>query len=143
MKRLYDRALDALYPGMANWVHYGNGRDKAELLAAYTSLPAAQRAAWNDAVEVAFREQHGESTVMYRRLKGEAPAATSGLSVTTNESDALSAKHSARYLVHASDVLAHYAMADTPLASKAYGHEREVILRPENDAVLLRVDQNW
>jgi hypothetical protein len=45
--------------------------------------------------------------------------------------------------VDASDVLAHHAQADTPLASRGFGHENEVVLKPRNDARLVTVIKNW
>lgn len=39
--------------------------------------------------------------------------------------------------------LAHHAQTDTPLASKSFGHEKEVILAPGNRAKLVTVLENW
>lgn len=142
--RHYEAALDELYAPLASWVHYGSASDKRELLAAYAGLSEAKRDAWDRSVGATFREYHGaDSSLMYRRIKAESPTATSGTSVTTEKSETETARTVATYRVHASDVLAHHAQTDTPLASKAYGHEREVILRPGNEAELVSVEKKW
>jgi len=131
--------MDEMYAPINEWVHYGTARDKAAVLDAYESLTPQQRAAWDDAVRGAFVEFHGSTAArMYRRLKGENADDTEGMSVTTDDVRGR-AKFVAVYDVFADDVLAHHAMTDTPLASKSFGHEREVILRPRNRVSLVGV----
>lgn len=128
---------------MSEWVFYGSPQAKGELLAAYESLPPGQRRAWDDAVMAAFVGYHGSATAtMYRRVKTPSDTSASGLSVTTDD-----VRRNARFVavfdVSAEDVLAHHAQADMPLASRAFGHEREVILAPGNKARLVAVIENW
>ncbi len=141
--RAYATALDALYPPMNEWVFYGSADSKKALMAAYESLSEQRREAWDAEVRRAFVAHHGDaSATMYRRLKGESASATSGLSVTTDDV-AGAARFVAVYDVDASDVLAHHAQADTPLASRGFGHEKEVVLKPRNDARLVTIIKNW
>lgn len=139
----YERAVDSLYPSLREWVFYGSAQAKRDLLAAYDALPADPRRAWRDAVARAFEGYHGSTTArMYRRVKSPSDTNTSGLSVTTDD-----VRRNARYVavfdVSAGDVLAHHAQEDTPLASRAFGHEKEVVLAPENKARLVTVIENW
>lgn len=141
--RAYASALDALYPPMNEWVFYGNSDSKKALMAAYESLSEQRREAWDAEVRRAFSAHHGDTrATMYRRLKGESALTTSGLSVTTDDVTG-AARFVAVYDVDASDVLAHHAQADTPLASRGFGHENEVVLKPRNDARLVTVIKNW
>ena len=136
MSPAYESALDTLYPALAGWVFYGNGVDKQALLTAYRALKPYQRAAWDREVSQAFVRFHGgPETVMYRRMKPDDLDGTDGISLTTEMPT--TGQYVARYRVSVSDVLAHHAQNGTPLSSKAYGHELEVILRPGNHAELL------
>lgn len=142
-ERAYASALDALYPSLNEWVFYGSRDAKSALLSDYDTLPQAQRSAWDAAVERAFVAHHGDDRArMYRRLKGEAAGETSGLSVTTDDVTG-AARFVAVYDVSSSDVLSHHAQDDTPLASRGFGHEHEVVLKSHNDARLVRVVKNW
>ncbi len=141
--RAYASALDTLYPSLNEWVFYGNADSKKALMAAYESLPEQRREAWDAEVRGAFAAHHGDTrATMYRRLKGESASTTSGLSVTTDDVTG-AARFVAVYDVDASDVLAHHAQADTPLASRGFGHEKEVVLKPHNSARLVTVVKNW
>lgn len=139
----YDRALDVLHPFLMEWVFRGTGADKRALLVAYETLPGAQREAWDANARRTFAAVHGTGTVrLYRRLKSEAPEQTAGLSVTDIDVTE-KAQYVAVYDATADDVLASYLQIDTPLASRTFGHEHEIILKPTNDARLLKVWKAW
>lgn len=139
----YRQAADSLYPSLSEWVFYGSAQAKRDLLAAHAALSPAQRRAWDEAVARAFVDHHGSPTArMYRRVKSPSDTGTSGLSVTTDD-----VRRNARYVavfdVSAGDVLAHHAQEWMPLASRAFGHEKEVILAAGNRARLVTVIENW
>ena len=139
----YDQALDELYPSLNEWVFYGSSQAKNDLVAAYEALPPNLRRAWDEGVRRAFVSYHGGTTAkMYRRVKNPSRVSTSGLSVTTDDVSR-KAQYVVVFEVNASDVLAHHAQTDTPLASKSLGHEKEVILAPGNRAKLVTVLENW
>ena len=121
-----DEAFDVLGPLITDWVFYGRGQAKRELLKAYRDLPPKAQAAWDADVAQAFRRYHGsDSVVMYRRVKSG--KLSGGDSLTTTKP-----RHGAdvrAYKVRVKDVLAHHAQDEILLSSRAYGHEKEVILK--------------
>ncbi|MFA5053089.1 MAG: hypothetical protein WC565_03460 [Parcubacteria group bacterium] len=129
-----DRALDKLWPPVQLWVHYPDSegkRAKAELLDAYDSLGPREKAAYDADVRQAFLRAHdSDHVIAYRRVKSQfEPVA--GLSMSTLEPGA----RSDAYSVSVDDVLVHWAQAEMPLSSRAYGHEKEIILRRDAEPV--------
>lgn len=125
----FGEALDALEPHITEWVFSGSATAKKNLFAAYDALDAKAKAAWDADVAKAFRRVHGGDTAqMFRRTKGEDPGRVGGLSLTT-EFPRQGANVQV-YEVSVNDVFAHHGQPDISLASKAFGHEKEVILRP-------------
>ncbi len=127
--RWLGEALDSLEPLLSDWVFSGNKQAKLDLLDAYDALSPKAKAAWDADVAAAFRRAHGGDTAtMYRRMKNASVArGMGGVSLTTVFPKQGAEVHS--FEVHVDDVLAHHAQEETPLASKAYGHEKEVILK--------------
>lgn len=121
-------AHDDLFAPLNEWVHRGNRADKVAFLDAYDALPPRAKAAWDVDVLDAFQRAHGAGpATMYRRMKDEAPGRMGGVSVTTDAPRQGAEVHG--FEVRAADVLAHWAQDDSPLASRSFGHEREVVLR--------------
>jgi len=129
-------ALEALHGPLSDWVHRNDGAAKQELFNAYRGLSGPQKRALQSAVNRAFTKAHGGRTVtMYRRMKsGQTADAMGGLSLTTNAPGYVSA---AMFDVAASDVLLHWGVSDTPLSSRAFGHEKEVILHAHANPTFL------
>lgn len=133
----FDNAMDALHEHLADWVHGGRGSGKKQLGEAYKRLGETEKAALEEANREAFVAVHGkEEAALYRRGK----ATDSGhemLSLTTEKPT-----HGAdiqAFKVSYRDVLLHHGVPDTPLNSRAFGHEKEVVLKP--GAVLSPVAQ--
>jgi len=129
-----DRALEKLWPPVQLWVHYPDSegkRAKAELLDAYDSLGPREKAAYDADVREAFLRAHGSDRVIaYRRRKARSEP-MAGLSLSTLEPGA----RSDTYSVSLNDVLVHWAQSEMPLSSRAYGHEKEIILRRDAEPV--------
>lgn len=131
-------ALDRLYPLLNMWIFYGGKSDKAALFEGYEALPAAQKLSWDQEVARAFEAfHHSDRAIMYRRVKpgGEIAREMRGASVTTEKPS--HGETIAAFTVRSEDVLAHHAQNYTPLASRAFGHEFEVILKPDARPVFL------
>ena len=121
-----EEALDAIHEDLSDWVHRNDGNAKRRMLEAHRELPDEQKAALQQVVSQAIKDKHGSGTVrMYRRMKeGQTPEAMGGMSLTTVKPSA----PSVAFDVDAADVFLHWGVEGTPLASKAFGHEAEVIL---------------
>jgi hypothetical protein len=125
-------ALDALHEPLAFWVHYNDPQAKRELLERYEALPTRQRAALEQAVERSFQ---GPTLTAYRRTKpGDRPQEKGGMSVSTDRPGYMTAFET--FELRPEDVLIHWAVTypngdSTALGSKGFGHEHEVILRPD------------
>lgn len=122
-------ALDALHEPLAFWIHYNDPQAKRDLLAAYEALPPPRRAALDQAVHQAF---DGPTIIAYRRMKpGDVVERMGGMSLST---DKPSYTNYEAFELRPEDVLIHWAVTypdgdTTPLGSKAFGHEHELILR--------------
>lgn len=120
-----DIALDKLHAPLNGWVFYGSAGDKKELMETYQTLRGQEKAALTKAVKRAM----GQKATMYRRLKpGQKPSSMGGMSLHI-DNPKMGTVHA--FEVAASDVLLHPDVPGTPLASKAFGHEREAILKPD------------
>jgi len=124
-------ALDILHPALSDWVYRNDASAKRVLMDAYKSLSSVQRKALAKAVSKAFSRAHGGTTAtLYRRMKpGQDTGRIGGRSLSAKV-DRSAARH-ASFSVRDKDVLVHFGIPDTPLSSKAYGHEKEVILLPK------------
>jgi hypothetical protein len=111
------------------WVHYPNTSGKKSVFEAYESLRPQEQAAYDADVAQAFQRAHGSTAIAYRYKNR--PSHMGGMSLTTREPTYLEPDKYSAYELHAADVLVHWGQSDMPLASKAFGHEREVILRPD------------
>jgi hypothetical protein len=80
------------------------------------------------AVSRAFRRYHGGSrAIMWRRPKDGQPERLGGMSLSTERP---TTGEPVAYEVVARDVLLHHAVEGTPLTSRSFRHEKEVILVP-------------
>lgn len=120
-------ALRKMYPAVNLWVHYPN-EGKAAVFEAYASLKPKERAAYDADVREAFLRAHGGATTVAYRYRNR-PDHMGGMSLTSVKPHW---DHTG-YLVAVDDVLVHWAQEEMPLSSKAFGHERELILRPESN----------
>lgn len=130
---LYSDFIDAISGDIAFWVHRGHGPSKLDAGEAWKKLdPVVQWLAGQEAKQTFSDLYDSESTTMWRRLKGTQDYWNKGL-LSLHDKDL---SHSMRpgtvvpYQVHWSDVLIHWGMTNSPLSSKGYGREREVILKP-------------
>jgi hypothetical protein len=123
-------ALDELWEPVSEWVHKGNAASKNSLLAAWQALDSRSKQALAQDVSRAIKGAHGGSSFLaYRYLKGPVPRDWGGYSLTTKKPPG-SFDHVLTLRVEAKQVLLHWAQQDTPLSSKAFGHEKELILLP-------------
>jgi len=119
-------AIDAMYPAAMDWVHHPSRSSKNALLEAYEGLSPKAKAAYDADVERAFRAEHGASATVYRyKPRGD----MGGASVSPRKPNLDPALFKA-YEIGAKDALVHYGQDEMPLGGKAFGHEREIILRP-------------
>jgi hypothetical protein len=119
-------AIDVLYPAVMDWVHHPSGSSKRALFEAYEGLTPRAKTAYDADVSNAFRREHGASTVVYRyKTRGD----IGGASVSPVEPKYLDPSQYKKYQIEPSDVLVHYAQSEMPLGGKAFGHEKEIILR--------------
>lgn len=133
-----DRAIDKLWPFVNLWVHYpqSEGKEaKQRLFETYEALDPRERAAYDEDVRRAFVAAHGSDRVTaYRRRKAERET-LGGLSLSTEEPTWMHPGMVASHEVFVGDVLVHWAQSAMPLSGKAFGHEKEIILKPTADAV--------
>lgn len=120
-------AVDKMYPAVMEWVHRPSA-GKQELFEAYDSLAPKEKAAYDADVRSAFVSAHGGSSTLGYRYK-DRPRHMGGMSLTTVEPAYLSRDLYTAYEVDAADVLVHWAQRELPLGGKAFGHEKELILR--------------
>lgn len=124
-------ALDNIHEDLAFWIYYNDPAAKRGLLRRYEALPEQQRAALERAVETVFQ---GRTLIAYRRLKpGDRLDRMGGASLSTDRPT-----HAAfeAFALTPEDVLLHWAVTypdgdSTALDSEAFGHEHEIILRPD------------
>lgn len=120
-------AVDVLYPLTMDWIHHPSSASKQALFQAYDDLAPKAKQAYDADVERAFRSAHGSKALVYRyKIRGD----TSGASVSTVRPDYLSPTLYKAYEMGPGDALVHYAQDEMPLGGKAFGHEKEIILRP-------------
>jgi hypothetical protein len=123
------RAMDKLWNPIINWIHAPNTNGKQAIFDAYDSLTDLQKTLVNADVLAAFEKAHGTTKVVAFRYKN-IPRHIGGMSLTTEEPTYLSKDKYVAFLVHANDVLAHWAQELSPLGGRAFGHEKELILKP-------------
>lgn len=118
-------AIDTMYPAVMDWIHHPSQASKRAIFDAYDSLSLKPKAAYDADVESAFRREHGATVTVYRYKAREDMAGASVSPVKPRDSTA----HKA-FEIRPSDVLVHYGQEEMPLGGKAFGHEKEIILRP-------------
>ena len=123
-----EAALDKLHGPLVEWIHRPSSGKQA-LLDAYASLTERQRAALAADVERAFVVAHGRDRVTAYRYRST--GGWGGASLSTVEPTWLRRGSYQAVEVTASDVMVHWAQPDLPLGGKAFGHERELILKPD------------
>lgn len=130
-KALYalGHAIDELYPLVMEWLH--RPVSKNELLDAWRSLPADSKKALDEDVRAAVLRAHGSEEFVAWRYKGLTAGKLGGSSLTTNEPRYLDPSKYQAYLVRADEVLLHWAQPEFPLGGRAFGHEKELILKPD------------
>jgi hypothetical protein len=119
--------LDAhaeLNPHVSDWVFSGNKAAKKALFRAYEGLDDNEK----DALDHEVRGVMPSSLTVYRSVRPGQPLDRGGSSVTDDLSTRTGEVHAWR--ITPADVLLHYGQKESWLASKAYGHEREIILKP-------------
>jgi len=131
-----EEALDDLWEPAVDWVHRNSADGKRRLFAAYKNLSPKARAALEQAVSAAV----GGSLVAYRNLRSGNDVKRMGgmsLSLTRPKSG-----NTVAFRVSARDILLHPSVAggDNPLNSKAFGHEKEIILKLDASPVVLKED---
>jgi len=131
-----DNALEKMWAPIMDWIH-SPGRGKKGVFDAYTQLTTQEKAALEADVARAFRSAHGGNEVIAYRYKDQ-PGSMGGMSLTTEEPKYLSRDQYTAYKVHASDVLAHWGQDDLPLSGKAFGHEKELILKPNANPKIVK-----
>ena len=117
-----------LNPFVGPWVFNNDGGAKRQLMAAYEGLPDRQKAA------LAFEVSQAMSgpTVVYRWLKeGDNPSKMGGASATDDPKALGYGSNTHAFKVSPDDVMLHYKQRDSWLSSKRYGHEHELILKPD------------
>ena len=121
-------AIDKLAPAVSDWVHSPH-EGKQAIADAYASLTQQQKDALDEHTREVFDREHGgQETVMYRYKDSGRTGLTS---MSPVEPKYLSRDKYTAYRVKASDVLVHYGHDESPLATRAFGHEKEVILKPD------------
>jgi GNAT superfamily N-acetyltransferase len=123
-------AYGQLWGPLAEWLHYPETCGKQPVFDAYASFSPRVRAAYDADVAQAFRAAHHADTVIAYRYKSQ-PSDMGGASLSTREPRYLDPARYRAYRVHVRDVLVHWNQRELPLASVAFGHEREIILRPD------------
>jgi hypothetical protein len=134
-------AREKMHAPVMEWIHRP-GEGKAALFAAHESLLPRERAQWDADIQHAFREAHGghDSAVMYRMKDN--PSHMGGMSLTTERPTHLRPDQYHAFEVRPEHVLAHWNQNESPLGGKAFGHEREVILKPNAEPRALG-DGSW
>lgn len=122
-------AIDKMYPSVMEWVHRPSS-GKQEVFSAYEGLKLKERSAYDADVHSAFSRAHGGSTTTAYRYKAR-PRHMGGMSLTSEEPSYLGRDLYTAYQVKADDVLVHWAQSEMPLSGKAFGHEKEMILRKD------------
>jgi hypothetical protein len=151
VKHHLEAAIEALYAPVMEWIH-SPSIGKAAIMRAWHNLSAAERAALDaDVLRVT-----GPDVFVAWRYKGLPTGKLGGSSLTTKEPKYLTpdnhgtlggiqtsreglrqakpgyvhAKYRS-FLIHPSDVMVHWKQEELPLSSRAFGHEQEIILKPD------------
>lgn len=122
-------ACDKLWGPIMEWIHSPSS-GKADLFKAYAALKDREKTALDQDVHHAFVSAHGGSSTTAYRYK-DRPRHMGGMSLTSAEPKYLAREMYTAFEVKASDVLAHWAQGDLPLGGRAFGHEKEMILKPD------------
>lgn len=118
----------ALNPFVGPWVFHNDGGAKRKLMAAYLALNARRKAALESEVARAM----SGPTIVYRWLReGDSPTKMGGASVTEDPAAFGFGANVHAFKVTPKDVMLHYGQQDSWLSSKRYGHEKEMILKPD------------
>lgn len=125
---MLQRVFDKLWGPIMGWIHSPHS-GKTELLESYEALSEHEKALLTQDVSRAFHRAHGGDTVTAFRYK-DRPSSMGGMSVTSKEPTYLGRDKYTAYVVHSSDILAHWAQEDLPLGGNAFGHEEEMIFKP-------------
>jgi hypothetical protein len=136
-----DRVWEALWEPLISWVHYPLATGKAPLLAAYRGLTRGEKDALDRDVAEAFEAAHGELAVQAHRRHepGQPPGILDGLSLSTDPKWCLLPTACSTFWVPAEAVMLHWAQPDSPLGQRAFGHEKEIILKPGVGHLVQRV----
>jgi hypothetical protein len=125
-KLALDRAVGKLWAPLTDWIH-APSRGKGELLATYNALSDREKAALDGDVAAAFQRVYGSTSVLAYRYRDQA---SGGASLSDVKPSYLAPSQYSVYRVHASDVLAFWGQKELPLSHKSFGHEHEIILKP-------------
>lgn len=132
----YEMAMDALWAPASDWVYRSDRNAKQQMFSAFDSLPEQAQKAYMQEVISSFRRLFGSEAILWRRMKsGQSSSNMGGRSLSAQRVEGVSTA----FRVRAKDVFMHYGMSDTPLSSKAFGHELEVILKPSASPTLIHV----
>lgn len=136
-----DSALDTLYPLVVIWKHYPS-EGKEPLRLAYLALSPEEQEALAEDVLSAVRSAHvSDRFVAYRRgERAHNLRDMDSLTTAWEEVEYLGPEYRAAYLVHANDVLVHWAQPGVPLGRGAFAHEFEIILKPGAHPEEVRLD---
>jgi hypothetical protein len=129
MNAWLDSAISKLYPFVMEWIH-SPSVGKAALMKAWQDLSEREKKAIDRDVLEAVQRNHGADEFMAWRYKGLTAGKLGGTSLTTKEPTYLSRDKYRAYLVNADEVMVHWGQEDMPLSSQAFGHEQEIILKP-------------
>ena len=122
-----DNALDKLWSPATLWVMYGGTENKQALIDMYNDLSVVEKEALAESMRDTFQRIHNGSTAILWRRHKTTDGNVGGLSMTTHKPVT---GNPIAYRVHRSEVMLHWAQPNSPLATKAFGHEHEVILLP-------------
>jgi len=124
----FQTAVDKMWGPIMEWIHYPHS-GKGALMEAYEGLRPQEKAQLDADVAQVFHKVHGGDTAIMYRYR-DRPGSMGGASVSTVEPSYIGRDKYTAYEVHASDVMVHWAQDELPLNGKAFGHEKEVILKP-------------
>lgn len=132
-------ALSRLAGPIFGWVHRPN-EGKSSIASAYGSLSDRHKEHLDAHTKEVFEREHGSDTAVVYRYRDSGKyglASVSPVKPTWIPADQVTALR-----IKASDVLAHYAQEGSPLASKAFGHEKEIILKPDANPEVIPRDEH-
>lgn len=134
-----ESAWDQISGPLRDWIHRPSG-GKQPLLEAYQGLSAREKVALAAEVRQTMLEAHGVPFVTaYRRHKGEQrPLGMTSLTTNPRAVEYLDASKYDVYLVPAEAVMLHWATPGSPLGSRSFRHEQEIILLPNADEIIQR-----